>query len=380
MESPTLQSSPTNEAKTSTNEEKTSPSNEKGITTFESSPILPEKKAQEDPEDDPNIDLTIQKEKEPTNEEKRQPVEEKKSSTDKAEGKKEVQNVLDNGIKWKRVDNFVYDPLTFISKGNFGTVYKAFNTAKGNKLVALKVISNMKFMQDAELYECFMREIDILRQIRGPHVVKLIDVKRSKNNLYIFMQYCGGGTLEKKMKEEKFTVSQALNIVKQITEAFVLLNHIKIVGPSGKNAILMHRDIKPANLLYHKDKIKIADFGFAKLVEKVESRQRSPTIIGTPYYMSPQLLEETTYTQKCDIWALGIVFYQLIFRRLPWNASSISELHDKIIDKPLKINPLLNDTVKDLLQKMLALKEEDRITWEGIAEHPALKLIKNETS
>lgn len=278
--------------------------------------------------------------------------------------------------KWKRIDPFIYDPDTPISKGNFGTVYKAYDTSRQNKLVAVKVISSKKFMNDPALYDLFMREIAVLRQIKGPHVVEMIDVKRSTNNLYIFMQYCNQGTLETKMKSgHKFTVGEALKIVQEIALAFLYLEKLNILSDKGNPVTVMHRDIKPANILFHKGKVKLADFGFAKLVDSVDV-EYSKTILGTPFYMSPQILCEEEYSQKCDIWATGIVFYQLLFGKLPWNASSISELYNMINDKPLKFPSNINKDLKTLVETMLCIDETERVGWKDIFNHPAMKILE----
>ncbi len=83
---------------------------------------------------------------------------------------------------------------------------------------------------------------------------------------------------------------------------------------------IVHRDIKPANILYHKGIFKVADFGLAKYVQ--DQYQMLMTRVGTPFYMAPQILKNQKYSSKCDIWSLGVIFYQLIFGILPWFATN----------------------------------------------------------
>jgi serine/threonine protein kinase len=82
----------------------------------------------------------------------------------------------------------------------------------------------------------------------------------------------------------------------------------------------VHRDLKPANILVSKGTYKIADFGLAKYLQ--DESQLLKTRVGTPFYMAPQILKNERYTSKCDIWSLGIIFYQLLFGTLPWYATS----------------------------------------------------------
>lgn len=92
--------------------------------------------------------------------------------------------------------------------------------------------------------------------------------------------------------------------------------------------------MKPENILINNNKMKIADFGFAKVV--LSHSQLNKTLVGTPLYMSPQLLRSERYTSKCDIWAIGVVAYELLYGKLPWISHSQVELVKNIENNPLK--------------------------------------------
>ena len=90
----------------------------------------------------------------------------------------------------------------------------------------------------------------------------------------------------------------------------------------------MHRDIKPANILLHNGNVicylgfaKISDFGFARVVDDMEGQDKF-TLLGTPLYMTPQILDQKKFNSKCDIWSLGVMFYEMLYGCTPWNAKS----------------------------------------------------------
>lgn len=271
----------------------------------------------------------------------------------------------------KKIEQFTYDPHQPLSKGSFGTVYK------GQMDVAIKVINNAKYLENPDIYELFLREIAILRQIKGPHIVELIDVRRTPNNLYLFMEYCDSGDLETYIKGgRKFSEFEALFIIKQISKAFVTIDELKILNEQGKEVTIMHRDIKPANILFHKGLVKISDFGFAKLVEKVDQDARKKgTILGTPLYMAPQLLEETEYSAKCDVWSTGVILYQLLFGQLPWTSDTIAGLFEQIKNGVVILGEIKKET-QELLLGMLEFTDEKRLSWKDVYTHLALKDIQ----
>jgi calcium-dependent protein kinase len=135
----------------------------------------------------------------------------------------------------------------------------------------------------------------------------------------------------------------ALNILKQIAKGFEEMNKFAII----------HRDLKPANILVHQEVFKICDFGFAKLFG--EAGKMARTFVGTPIYMSPQVLNQKKYTTKTDIWSLGVMFYELLVGRLPFSGYSEQDLYKNIIKGPLKIPESCSKESVCLLQGMLVI-------------------------
>jgi serine/threonine protein kinase len=128
------------------------------------------------------------------------------------------------------------------------------------------------------------------------------------------------------------------------------------------------RDLKPANILLNKGIVKIGDFGFAK--KNVTKRMKNATAVGTPLYMPLEILKSEPYTSKCDIWAIGFIFYEMLHGKTPWTAGTEFELVKNIESKPLNINSSLKPETKDFLTKCLKLQEKDRLSWDEVFLHP----------
>jgi len=275
----------------------------------------------------------------------------------------------------KQLDQFYYDPTAPIGRGSYGTVYLAFHQQEKDTKAALKMIPLASIADDDYAYNLLMREIDVLRQLKGDHVVSLLNVKRTVNNLYIFMEYCDGGDLETKMKAgHVFTEDEACSVVKQIAHVFVTLDQQEDIISSRENKMtLMHRDIKPANVMFHQGQVKLADFGFAKIIDDVDKAIRMEhTPLGTPSYTSPQILDFQDYSVKCDVWSSGILLYELLFGVYPWEGYSPYEIYKNIKARPLTFPKAIDNHTKDLLTGMLKFDEADRLSWKEVFDHPAL--------
>ena len=170
------------------------------------------------------------------------------------------------------------------------------------------------------------------------------------------MEFCSGGDLKRYCSTRKVTEEMALNIIKQLSRGFEEMSKLGII----------HRDLKPANILVHQDAFKICDFGFAKLFG--EAGKMARTFVGTPIYMSPQVLSQKHYTSKTDVWSLGVMFFELLFKRLPYNGYTEQDLFKNIMGKPLNI-PECSKESRQLLLGMLVIEEANRWTWDEVFEN-----------
>lgn len=153
------------------------------------------------------------------------------------------------------------------------------------------------------------------------------------------------------------------DILKQICNGFKEVHKKNII----------HRDVKPANFLIHKGVVKIADFGFARVVDSV-NETAVLTFLGSPLYMAPQVLAKEKFSSKCDVWSLGVTIFEILYGRTPFTAKSPKELLDKLLSEKLYFpeNIKKSEEIKNLLRSMLQVKEEDRISWLELFEHPVV--------
>lgn len=171
-----------------------------------------------------------------------------------------------------------------------------------------------------------MQEAKILESLNHPNIIhfKELIIDNQNEYLHIVMEYADGGDMNQKIKMQKgkhFTESQILNWFSQICQAIKYLHETKKI---------IHRDIKSSNIfLTRSNQIKLGDFGIAKCLNK--SMGKAYTVVGTPYYFSPEIINNEPYDFKSDIWALGILLYEMCMLKLPFDSNNIAQLYIKII-------------------------------------------------
>jgi serine/threonine protein kinase len=200
--------------------------------------------------------------------------------------------------------------LEFIGQGGMGFVFKA-RQPKLDRLVALKILPQL-LAGDPAFAERFIREGRLLARLNHPEIVAVHDFGQADGFFYLLMEFVDGVNLRQAMKVGRFTPAQALAIVPRICEALQFAH----------NEGILHRDIKPENILLDsKGRVKIADFGIAKLMGEPSSGTNlteKGSALGTPHYMAPEQLEHPQdVDQRVDIYSLGVVFYEMLTGELP---------------------------------------------------------------
>ena len=123
----------------------------------------------------------------------------------------------------------------------------------------------------------------------------------------------------------------------------------------------MHRDLKPDNIFFHNGIIKLGDFGFCKNLNSADQMAR--TMLGSPIYMAPEVLRGEIYSNKADIWSLGVVLYEMLFGHCPFQSNSIAKLIEVLNTKQLEFPGTVSIFLKDLIMKMLTKDSAKRVGW-----------------
>ena len=249
--------------------------------------------------------------------------------------------------------------------GAFGTIYKV-QKKSNNKLYVVKKIPLIGLTSD-QLKKAKL-ESQILSLVKSPYIVRYYESFEENDYLIIVMEYCDGGDLNNFIsKNEQTKILLKENIIWNIfLKILIGLNELH------KNKIL-HRDLKPHNIFLTKNNfdIKIGDFGISKILD---GSNLTKTIIGTPYYLSPEICEELPYNDKSDVWALGCILYELCTYKHPFSAKSQASLIYKILNqKPKPIHEYYSKDLQKLIYLILDKNCEKRPSCRDILCLPFVK-------
>ncbi len=214
-----------------------------------------------------------------------------------------------------------YRVIQLIGLGGQAAVYRVADTEQGNADVALKVLSWENVQRDSGLLERFSNEYEVGQKLSHPNIIQVFDAGRmSSGSLYIAMEYLDGGSLKQRIEKiaTPLTFAEVLEILHSIA--------LGLEFAHGKN--VLHRDLKPDNILFSSSgELKIADFGLARDMELGYTITQAGETIGTPHYMSPeQLQRKETLDARTDIYAFGIMAFQLATGKVPFHSDQYDKL------------------------------------------------------
>ncbi|XP_067348305.1 serine/threonine-protein kinase DCLK1a isoform X3 [Channa argus] len=286
------------------------------------------------------------------------------SSLEDAEGVvKEAEVVVDEVPAVPSYISDRYKVGRMLGDGNFAVVRECVERSTGREY-ALKIINKGKCRGKEHMIQ---NEVAILRRVKHPNIVLLIEEVDTYSELYLVMELVKGGDLfDAITSANRYTERDASGMLYNLANAIKYLHSLNIV----------HRDIKPENLLVyeHADgskSLKLGDFGLATVVD-------GPlyTVCGTPTYVAPEIIAETGYGLKVDIWAAGVITYILLCGFPPFRGSSDDQevLFDQILmgqlEFPLPYWDNVSETAKELIRFMLEVEVDQRYTALQVLEHP----------
>lgn len=253
-----------------------------------------------------------------------------------------------------------------LGEGGMGVVYRAVHTTLGKPL-AIKVL-RADVSKNEEILARFKREAQSASAIGNQHIIDISDFGTlPDNSTYFVMEYLGGKSLTKALAENKFSVERTVHVATQLCNALGSAHEIGII----------HRDLKPDNVQLierggDKDFVKVLDFGIAKVGGTNSKLTQAGQVFGTPHYMSPEQCAGTNVDHRTDIYALGVILYELATGRVPFDADNLmgiltkhlyeNPLPPREFDPPINVPPAL----EAVIMKALSKKREAR--YQSMAE------------
>ncbi len=239
-----------------------------------------------------------------------------------------------------------------IGLGGTATVYKAYQPSM-DRYVALKVLST-HLSQDPTFVKRFRQEAKVVAKLEHLHILPVYDHGEEDGYLYLVMRFIKAGTLKDRLEAGFLSLGEARHVVNQVGSALEYAHQLGVV----------HRDLKPSNVLIDtQDDCYLTDFGIAKMVEGTMGLTGS-AVLGTPHYMAPEQSQSLEVDQRSDVYAMGVIIYEMVTGQLPFDADTPFAVVMKHITEPLplprSIKPDLPESVERVILRALAKDPADR--------------------
>ncbi|XP_064467420.1 aurora kinase C-like [Ornithodoros turicata] len=256
-------------------------------------------------------------------------------------------------LEWTLKDFDIGRPL---GKGKFGNVYLA-REKQSKFIIALKVMFKSQ-LQKYGVEHQLRREIEIQSHLRHPHILRLYGYFHDETRVYLILEYAPKGELYKELRRCKvFDEKRTATYIYQMCNALKYCHSRKVI----------HRDIKPENLLlgYHGE-LKIADFGWS--VHAPSSRRN--TMCGTMDYIPPEMLDGRVYDEHVDLWSMGVLTYEFLVGRPPFESSTSDETYRRIRHIEMHYPRHLSPEAIDFIGRFLKLVPQERMSLDQALKHP----------
>ncbi len=242
-----------------------------------------------------------------------------------------------------------YDIVEELGRGGMGVVYKGYEAALG-RYVAIKVLSTA-MAHDPVFVERFLREARSMATLNDPHIIQIYFIGQDEDQTFFAMEFIDGDSLSGWLKlEGKLSTGDALKILLQASQGLAAAHAEGVI----------HRDIKPGNIMINaRGVVKVADFGIALASNDISSSKLTSTgaLVGTPGYLPPEVCLGKAVDQRSDIFALGIVLFETLTGRMPFNDESPLKLMLSIVEADIpdirEFNPEVDEETVRILSRML---------------------------
>ena len=296
----------------------------------------------------------------------------KNLSDKKAMNEKEIEPILKAGSLMKDIRK-EYKFKSALGGGHFGTVRKAYKKSEkdSNKYYAIKSIPMKNLSSNID---DFIKEVDIISTLDHPNIIKFYETYHDKCFFHIVMELCKGKEILRQMNNDGHMDEK--RVVNIIFKVLLAIAHCHNRG-------ITHRDLKPENILFDSTKedaeIKLIDFGLSR---KYDKEQKMHSILGTPYYVAPEVLKGE-YDEKCDIWSIGAVTYLLLCGEPPFTGNSNNEIFKKIVNDNVKFNfykwKNISNNAKDFVRICLNKNGSKRPSASEALKYPWFNNVLKET-
>ncbi len=242
-----------------------------------------------------------------------------------------------------------------LGRGGMSDVYRATDTQTG-ALVAVKALNPEVVARQPEAIQRFVREGEALRQLNHPNIVSMVAAVEEEGRHYLIMEYVEGGSLGDLLEAQRGLPSlRAVEIGLDLADALTRAHRLGI----------LHRDLKPANVLLAEDGTpRLTDFGLAHLVDSPRLTQAG-VLMGTVDYLSPEVCQGEPFDDRSDIWAFGVLLYEMLSGELPFGGGSLTAKLTAILTQPIpdlaSLCPDAPEALVDLVYRMLEKDREQRI-------------------
>ncbi|EAR85026.2 plant dual-specificity MAP kinase kinase family domain protein (macronuclear) [Tetrahymena thermophila SB210] len=263
----------------------------------------------------------------------------------------------------------IYKRLKLLGEGSFGKAYLVESQSDKSKWV-IKQIS-LDAMSPEEKKESY-KEAKILEQLNHPNIVKFKEIYKTKSGkLCIVMEYADGGDLSQKIQKQRGKYFKEEQILDWFTQICLAMKHVH-------DRKILHRDLKGQNIFLTSQNIcKLGDFGIARVLNK--TFEKAKTMVGTPYYLSPEIINSVPYSYKSDVWSIGVVLYEMCCLRPPFQGESLQNLALNIVKGQYQPIPnIYSQDLKKLVSNLLQNRPESRYSIQQILGLPFIRnRIKN---